>query len=119
MTEEVGKEKFLDGEAPAYLQHTSLVKVAGGILMPNGDPIRQDDYDRPRSDFGAREADTVQCVHCQMHWIIVPGSGMKRGFCNLCNGLTCGKQKCESECMPWEKQMEIREGSRSPTATQF
>ena len=84
--------------------------------MPSGEPIRQGQ--RLHSDFEADEGDTVMCVHCQMHWIIKPGSGISRGFCANCNGLTCGKRKCETECMPWEKAMEILEG-KNATTSQF
>ena len=49
------------------------------------------------------------CVHCQMHWIIQPGSGMQRGFCLSCDGPTCGKQNCEENCTPFMKTIEALE----------
>lgn len=58
------------------------------------------------------EHDTLQCVHCGMHWQVVPKSGRKRGFCMKCMGVTCGPQ-CSAACDPWEKQMELVEKSTS------
>lgn len=91
-------------ESPTHLHHVSptagYVTVSGPLLPGQ-----------------ASEAETQMCVHCQHHWIIVPGSGRVRGFCFLCNGLTCGDPRCE-ECIPWEKKLEISEG-RNPTKTQF
>ena len=118
MTEEVGGGKFLDGEAPAYLQRTSVKRVRGGIILPSGEPIRQNDHNRPRSGFDVAEGDTTMCIHCQMHWIILPGSGISRGFCANCNGPTCGKFKCETQCMHFEKAIELVEG-KNPTISQF
>ena len=86
-------------KAPAFLQHT---KVRGGVkghfsivgtLLPNQEP----------------EGDTAMCAHCQKHWRIRPGSGMKRGFCMNCNGPTCGKKHCEEHCVPFEKAIERME----------
>lgn len=48
------------------------------------------------------EADTLQCVHCGKHWIVVRGSGIRRGFCMRCNGVTCGAHACETKCEPEE-----------------
>lgn len=45
------------------------------------------------------ERDTLQCVHCGMHWIVKPGSGRRRGWCLRCNGPHCGGEKCW-ECVP-------------------
>lgn len=63
---------------------------------------------------GVIEADTLQCVHCGGHWRVEPGSGKLRGFCANCNGPVCGPS-C-ADCVPFEKQMEIMEGTRSPGA---
>lgn len=85
------------GQAPAHLVHT-VRKPKGAILVTG--PAGVED-----------EGDTVQCVHCQMHWKIVPGSGRTRGYCLNCDGLTCGKPACETKCLPAEKmiqQMEAR-----------
>jgi hypothetical protein len=33
---------------------------------------------------------------------VQPGSGIKRGWCRRCGGPTCGAQKCETVCEPFE-----------------
>ncbi len=68
----------------------------------------------PGSDKVLVESPTLQCVHCQKHWVPRPGSGNVRGFCMRCNGPVCGL-KC-AECIPAEKQLEIMEGACDPTA---
>ena len=89
-------------KAPAFLQHTATGgRVKGhyeisGPLLPNQVP----------------EGDTLMCVHCQKHWVIRPGSRMKRGFCLRCNGPTCGKKHCEEHCVPFEKALEMMEKSK-------
>lgn len=60
------------------------------------------------------EVETKQCCHCGLHWEVVPGSGKVRGYCMKCNGWFCGPHCCE--CVPIEKQLEIMEGTRNPTA---
>lgn len=59
-------------------------------------------------DKKAEEKDTLQCVHCGMHWIVEPGSGIQRGWCMNCNGPHCGSQEC-CNCVPLEKMMDIIE----------
>lgn len=59
-----------------------------------------------RPDGGYDEAETVQCVHCQAHWFIKPGSGILRGFCQRCVGPTCGKRNCTVKCVPAERMIE-------------
>lgn len=56
------------------------------------------------------EEDTLQCVHCGMHWQVKPGSGNVRGFCGGCNGPICGA-KC-LECVPIERGLENMEAGR-------
>ena len=55
--------------------------------------------------------DTMQCVHCGRHWVVVPGSGRVRGWCKKCMGPHCGKT-CE-RCVPFEKQLEAMERALS------
>jgi hypothetical protein len=50
-------------------------------------------------------ADTLQCAHCQKHWVPVKGSGVRRGFCMKCMAPTCGAAACDI-CAPFEKKME-------------
>jgi len=58
------------------------------------------------------EGETRQCAHCGMHWLYVPGSGARRGFCMKCRGLTCGKTSCDP-CVPHEARVELMEGAPS------
>ncbi len=63
-------------------------------------------------EFGrVKEYDTLQCVHCGGHWVVVPGSGRKRGFCLKCCGPVCGP-RC-LECRPAEAQLEAVERAAS------
>ncbi len=50
--------------------------------------------------------DTVMCSHCGMHWTPEPGSGRDRGWCMSCSGFTCGKEHCETHCVPTERMIE-------------
>lgn len=54
-------------------------------------------------------ATTRQCVHCGGHFVSVKGSGVDRGFCMRCQGITCGKEMCDP-CMPFEKQLDMADG---------
>jgi len=56
------------------------------------------------------ERETLQCAHCQKHWMIKPGSGIQRGWCFRCQGPTCGKRNCETKCVPAERMIEEIEG---------
>ena len=58
------------------------------------------------------ERETLQCVHCGMHWVREPGSGKERGWCMCCHGVTCGAQACNA-CVPLEARIEIMEGGSS------
>lgn len=66
-----------------------LERIAGGIMVD-----------------GQQVGETLQCVHCGMHWDRVPGSGRQRGFCLKCNGVLCGKRECLIECKPIEKRLD-------------
>ncbi len=57
-------------------------------------------------DFGTTEYETLMCMHCQYHWQIQPGSGIRRGWCMNCGGPTCGKKRCETSCKHFEKVVE-------------
>ncbi len=52
-----------------------------------------------------READSLQCVHCDLHWIVEPGSGRRRGWCHNCGGPHCGSQGCWT-CTPFARTLE-------------
>lgn len=86
------------GKAPGHLQNSSL-KPSGYVILTDELGMKTD-------------AETVMCMHCQFHWVIVLGSGMKRGFCLNCNGPTCGKQLCETRCIHFEKAIELMERRR-------
>lgn len=83
----------------AFLQHTSP-KAKGAFLIV--DPSSS-------GDGWTQNYDTVQCVHCQKHWAIEPGSGKRRGYCLNCGGPTCGARPCEEHCIPAEKMLEMME----------
>jgi hypothetical protein len=55
------------------------------------------------------EHDTKQCCHCGGHFIIRRGSGVRRGWCTRCQGVTCGGERCW-ECRPHAKL--VAEGTR-------
>lgn len=56
---------------------------------------------------GQQVADTLQCVHCQAHWVPVRGSGRVRGWCSNCQGPVCGP-RCAA-CTPFERRMDEAE----------
>lgn len=58
---------------------------------------------------GIEVAATRQCVHCGGHFVSVKGSGITRGFCRLCKGITCGSHSCDA-CIPFEKQLDMVDG---------
>ena len=60
------------------------------------------------------ETDYLQCVHCEMHYPVRPGSGRTRGFCMMCYKPTCGATQCDP-CIPFEKRMEIWEAKGTIT----
>lgn len=77
---------------PYYLEHVASHPAAHGIITVDGRIVE--------------ETDQASCVHCQFNWVVKPGSGTKRGWCWRCGGPTCGKQKCETRCDPWERWVE-------------
>ena len=46
----------------------------------------------------ATEGEMLQCIHCQFTWKVQPGSGIKRGWCSSCGGVTCEKPTCNKHC---------------------
>ena len=76
-----------------------------GTLRPHGAVFVTD----PTSGQTSVESDTLQCVHCGMHWRVIVGSGRERGFCRNCMGPSCGAKDCTEHCVPWEKKMEAVE----------
>ena len=62
-----------------------------------------------REDGSTTEGDTLQCVHCNAHFVVRSGSGTIRGWCLRCGGPTCGHKPCD-ECIPFERRLESIEG---------
>jgi hypothetical protein len=62
---------------------------------------------------GCVAAQTLQCCHCPAHWVVRPGSGTVRGFCQKCMRATCGDPACDASgpngCMPWLQKLERME----------
>ena len=70
--------------------------------------LRQDGYLVITGPQGTVERDTIQCCHCQAHYIVQPGSGKRRGWCTMCSAPTCGKPAC-APCVPFEKKLDAFE----------
>lgn len=83
-------------QAPGVMEHSTR-RPAGYV------EVTSPDFPTPQG------GETLMCVHCQMHWVVEPGSGRRRGWCWKCNGPTCGKYNCEMGCMPFEKALEMSE----------
>lgn len=62
---------------------------------------------------GFREMDTKACPHCGGHFIVIPGSGKIRHFCQMCNAPTCDNAKCW-EHSPFQKRLELVEAGKLP-----
>lgn len=60
---------------------------------------------------GEVQRSTHQCAHCGTHFVSVRGSGIERGYCMLCNKVTCGAKKCLPH-FPWEKKLEFIEAGK-------
>ena len=51
------------------------------------------------------ERDMLQCVHCGYFWVVEPGSGKRRGWCQHCSGPHCGAEACYT-CLPLKKKID-------------
>jgi hypothetical protein len=60
---------------------------------------------------GVEVGHTLQCCHCNKHYLSVKGSGKRRGFCQYCNKTTCGHPACD-KCVPFEEKLELIEGKK-------
>jgi hypothetical protein len=58
---------------------------------------------------GQERAQTLKCRHCGGHWIVLKGSGIRRGWCIKCNGPLCGKEKCMKYHVPHAIGVEAEE----------
>lgn len=61
-----------------------------------------------------------RCVHCDHRWIVIKGSGRKRGYCQTCAGPTCGRPSCVAQQIirhaPAEFFLDVASGVQNPTA---
>lgn len=80
----------VDAYGHPYGDAVSVRKPSGAILLD-----------------GAHVADTVQCVHCNGHFVMQRGSGITRGWCRNCSGMICGPG-CLT-CRPHEQQLDLAE----------
>lgn len=55
---------------------------------------------------------TLQCCHCNAHFVSIKGSGKIRGFCMRCMRVTCGKPACDP-CVPFEARLDHHEGRKT------
>ena len=58
---------------------------------------------------GSQESDTYNCAHCQFAVHVHFGSGIKRGYCPMCNAPLCGRATCNKECTPFMRKIEAQE----------
>ena len=53
------------------------------------------------------EGETRMCVHCQYKWIYKMGQvKVRRGWCNICKGILCGKDLCMRYHIPYIDKIE-------------
>jgi hypothetical protein len=52
---------------------------------------------------------TMQCPHCNTHFLYRKGSGTLRGWCMRCNKISCGKEPCMT-CIPFEAKLDFVDG---------
>ena len=75
-----------------YYRVTKFERKPAGVILMDGVEI----------------ASTLQCPHCNSHFISRPGSGALRSYCMLCSAVTCGAQRC-LEHFPFEKKLDMYE----------
>lgn len=57
---------------------------------------------------------TLQCCHCGRHWMVIPGSGAKRGYCTRCGDVTCGPDcLLANKCVPQDLMLSNLEAGRA------
>jgi len=54
---------------------------------------------------GQEVADTLQCPHCQCHFVKIAGPAP---FCTNCGAYECGKERCRT-CIPFLLRLELFE----------
>lgn len=55
-------------------------------------------------------AHTLQCAHCNNHFVSIKGSGIKRGWCHKCSKPLCGAEPCMVTCVPFEAKLDAIDG---------
>lgn len=55
-------------------------------------------------------AHTLQCAHCNNHFVSIKGSGIKRGYCYKCKSVLCGAEPCMERCVPFEAKLDFVDG---------
>ena len=61
-------------------------------------------------------AATLRCVHGGENFISIKGSGIRRGYCTRCAGVTCGNPNHEI-CSDWRKRLDEYEAGKRMTLT--
>ena len=69
---------------------------------------------------GTREYDTKSCPHCGGFFVVVPGSGRVRGFCQSCDAPLCDNPRCLEitrwyrRHTPFKKRLDLVEAGKLP-----
>lgn len=62
---------------------------------------------------GVEVAQTLQCRHCNAHFLNLKIPGKERGWCMNCNGPVCPNAACDA-CRPFELWLESVEKNLPP-----
>lgn len=77
-----------------------------------------DGYIMVVDEAGFQEMDTKSCVHCGGHFVVIPGSGKLRQFCQPCGGVVCcDKPQClthDPNRHPFTKWLDLVESGKPP-----
>lgn len=89
-----------------------LILTNSAFNNKNSSPFTNAKFERKASGYiligGIEVASTLQCCHCNGHFVSIRGSGTVRGFCLNCKKTTCGKKECDP-CFPFEKKLDVSE----------
>jgi len=89
-------------ETPIDLSLAQYEKNPSGVLLMDGKEV----------------AHTLQCCHCQAHFISMRGSGKRRAYCTQCKKITCGAHKCDI-CIPFEEKLDLMDGNLSLNKSKY
>ena len=59
-----------------------------------------------RDEYGEVHQTTLQCSHCGGHWLYQKGSGIRRGWCPVCEQATCGHADCDTHA-PHQARLDL------------